>query len=259
MTLRLTETELEGPLPTLCDEDAALLDAVLAAREAHGVSPWVGPKRRPPGPLPTHDPARLERLDRLMALLDTAAAPDESATPPADLAQRAMERVREARQRERFAQQVEMLSAGPRGMGISFRQFAAAAAVFLLAATLLLPVLAQNLAEARRVACLNNLGTLGEGLGQYAAANAGFMPRLSLADLFPSLTTSDDEDAPRRAMPRLDLRDGDPATTVGRNIQHVYLLVRGGFTPASALTCPGEGGSGRSCRRRRDFRGRGFR
>lgn len=195
---------------TLSPADGDALDAILEAR-ARGLDR---------GPLPPGSADRAERIERLLGLLDRYPA-DE---PAEDLTQRTMDRVRQARQRERFAQQVQMLT-GPRsGLGVGWRQIAAAAAVFIIGFSLLLPVMQRTRTESQRLMGASNLAAASVGLGQYAMDNNDALPR-------------------RRVAPgAVWWNVGQPITgddqVVNSNSAHLYLLVRQGYVEPETLSHP---------------------
>jgi hypothetical protein len=187
----------------LSEADAQALDAALAA--GHGAD---------------ETDERQAQVRRLLSLLDHCHA-DE---PSEDLVAQTIARAQNVRQQERFAQQVQMLGGSAGSIGVSWRQILAAAAVFLLGLSLLMPVLERQQRESRRVACASNLGVAGQSMQQYAAAH-------------------------NQAMPRGPVRPGDFWWNVGQpaagenepirsNSAHLYILVRSRFLDADILTCP---------------------
>lgn len=207
------------PAP-LCEADGATLDALLVARAAgHEASA---------APLPSGLSERRAGVADVLALLDrdgpTAGHVADEA--PADLADRTMDAVRAARQRERFAQQIDMLREGPRSAGVSLRQIFSAAAILLLGATLLLPMLERSRANGLQQACLSNLFVAGQAFGQYAADHAGVFPRAASTPGASWWNVG----RPDAVMP-----DG----TVRSNSAHLFLLVRGGYVSPDKLACRG--------------------
>jgi len=167
----------------LCDQDADVLDALVAARA-------LGADQ---GPMPPDSAQRLEKLQGVLNLLDATDFGDadqglshnEMMTPPADLASRTIENARTKsreqakaeEQRKRFAEQVEMLTGPSHGLGLSFRQLASAAAVFIVSISLLLPILANIQNSQEQALCEVNLAGLGAAIGSYAQAHDGQLPR----------------------------------------------------------------------------------
>ena len=193
----------------LVEADSQALEAVLTAR-AQG-SDFVAS---------TGDRRRVAAAADLLRVLDQ----DAPADPPDDLVARTLARVQDARQRERFAQQVEMLAAPRRTAGVSWRQLVSAAAIFLIATSLLLPVLERNQTEAQRVIGAGNLSSAGIALQQYAQ----------------------DHD---QKLPQLNARPGDTWLNVGQlfredepvtsNSAHLYVLIKNNYLTADQLACPG--------------------
>ena len=84
--------------------------------------------------------------------------------------------VQEARQRQRFAQQVEALTGGSSGRFLG-ADLLAVAAMMLIGASLLLPVLNRMRADARQAACAGNLAVAGTAFGRYATDHGHTLPR----------------------------------------------------------------------------------
>lgn len=198
----------------LSDRDAAIVDAILGSR-ATGM----------PAPLAPDQAERAARITAILSLLE--ADPVEPA--PADLTARTMQRVRQHRQQQRFAAQAQMLGE-ERGRGFGFGmqwgQFFSAAAIVTVAMSMLFPVLARNQADARQVACANNLAAAGLAFGQYAAANNDVLPRLPVKPGSvwwnvgqPNGTSEDDP-------------------TVHSNSAHLFVLIATGHADARTLWCP---------------------
>ncbi|MEE9404318.1 MAG: hypothetical protein V3V20_05465 [Algisphaera sp.] len=142
------------------------------------------------------------------------------------LVQRTLAAVSAQRQRERFAAQVALVGAAPTGRGLSasWRQVAAAAAVFVVGFSLLMPAINRNRDASQRASCANNLATAGMQLGAYAADHQGALPRGPVGDSW--------------------IRTGQPdaVTADGRfqsNSAHLYLLIRGDYLAPDYLACAG--------------------
>ncbi|MEM6393606.1 MAG: hypothetical protein AAF797_12600 [Planctomycetota bacterium] len=202
---------------SLHPDDAAILDARIAARAA-GQST---------GPLPPGSADRAPRVDAVLALLDQAQSAEPA--PADDLAQRTLDQVLQDRQRLRFAQQVDLFRQPNRGLGISLRQLLSAAAILLIGASLLLPVLSRSQADAARRACLTNLGALGQAFSSYAASNKDQLPR-------------------HRTTPGSDwyhvgheFNRSAPNATVRSNTANLFILAHDGYTTLNTLACPSYG------------------
>jgi len=195
---------------TLSDADAAVLDAILEAR-ARGASA---------GPLPPGSAERAERVGQVLTLLD-AADVDEA---PADLTERTMEAVVAARQRQRFARQVEMLAEPRRSIGVSWRRAAAVAAVFLIAFSLVAPVLDQNKKHGQQLADRAALMTAGSAFQRYAVDHDGMMPRGQTS-----------AGTPWNAVGSPNVQ---PIGPIRSNSAHLYILVRDRYLTADQLASP---------------------
>lgn len=213
-----SDTSAEQPVVrSLCPADAEALDALIAARA-------LG---RELGPMPPGSAERTERLAALLRLLEPEAAADAPDDHRA-CAEQAVAAITAARQRERFAQQVQMLASPRRGLGVSFGQIAATAAVFLVGISLLIPTLERNRAESRRIACQGNLAQAGMALGSYAADHGGVLPRGPVQ--------------PGEVWWNVGQNAGNRNTAAGHawhsNSAHLYILVRQGYISADRLACP---------------------
>jgi len=94
------------------------------------------------------------------------------------------------------------------------------AAVMLLAASILLPVLSSVRSEARKALCQSNLTRVAEALGIYAGANDSSLPMATAG--FGGRPWIDVGSSPERS-----------------NSANLYVLVRNHFSPLSDLACPG--------------------
>lgn len=213
------------PARTLCEPDGRALDALLSAR-AEG---------RDHGPMPPGLGDRTDKLAGLLGLLER----NTPADPPKDLIARTMQAVLDQRQRKRFADQVQMLSAPPgsapgsytgasngmgRSLGLDWRQLATAAAVFVIASSLLLPVMERQQSDARRIVGQAHMGTTGQALASYASENLGQMPRRAIkpGELW------------------WDVGQPQPADSrvVRSNSSHLFKLFNEGFVGIEDLICP---------------------
>lgn len=194
----------------LCEDDGRALDALLEARAS-------GADR---GPMPAGLGERTDRVHSLLSLLDA----DAVGAPPADLTSRTLEAIRAQQQRQRFNEQVQMLAGPRRSLDVDWRQVMTAAAVFILGAALLMPVMDRQQADSRRIAGAANLGGAGRAISSYAADNRGQMPR---GEIRPGSVWWD---------------VGRPESVNGRyvnsNSAHLYRLINLGYTNAATLTCP---------------------
>lgn len=200
------------PISGLDERDAAVLDAIVAAR-ARGAAT---------GPLPPDSAARAQTIARLLDVIEQ----DPIEPAPDDLTARTLARVQAIRQQRRFAEQVEMLREPRRSVGVDWRQLVSAAAIFLVACSLVMPVLSRTRADARRIACAGNLATAGSAFGAYAADFAGMLPRGAVK--------------PGAVWWNVGQTNGqtDDGEIVTSNSAHLFLLVRHRYTDAQSLACP---------------------
>jgi hypothetical protein len=202
--------QVDPPIHSLCEADGQALDALLVARAG-------GADR---GPMPAGLGERTDVVSGLLGLLDQ----DEVADPQADLTARTLSAIRSREQRKRFTEQVQMLAEPRRTLGVDWRQLATAAAVFLIGASLLIPVMARQQADSRRVAGASNMSYAGQAIGSYAVDNEGQMPR---GDIRPGTVWWE---------------VGQPQAVnsqyVHSNSAHLYRLVRKGYIKPELLTCP---------------------
>lgn len=194
---------------SLCEADGEALDAIMDAR-ATGADV---------GPVPANCAQRAECLRGMLGLLEL----DQAPAPPDDLAVNTLERIRAQQQRQRFASQVQMLSEPRRTLGVAWHQVAAAAAVFIIGASLLMPVMERQRADSRRVAGAANLAMAGQAFNSYAADNLGKMPR-------------------GEVQPGSVWWDVGQTQAAGQGLRsnsaHLFLLIRQGYAKPKDLACP---------------------
>jgi hypothetical protein len=164
------------------------------------------------------DPQRKERLLKLLGVLSRL----PTAEPPADLASRTIERVRESRQRERFATQIAALA--PPTNAFRMGDLLSVAAAILIAASLAVPLLARNQDQARQLACASHQAMAGRAVGQYAMANDQALPRGPFKQ----------NSAWFHVGTNPDTSDG----TFRSNSAHFRILIRGRFLHPNTLNCP---------------------
>jgi hypothetical protein len=204
--------------PVLCDEDGLLLEALIEARaKGHDTTPVLA-----------DDVERFEKLRGVLSLLDqdTHAGAEQSEASVLNRVQSTLEAIERSRQRDRFAQQIDMMRLAPpaRGIGVSWRQVVGAAAVFLLAVSVILPTIDRTRAEANRAACLGNLATAGQAIGNYAADFAGMLPRGKSVPGSPWWNVGRPDAV-------------DRAGNVYSNSAHLYRLVNTRYIDADKLAC----------------------
>ncbi len=199
--------------------DGQVLDAILGngalgrlerRSEAQEGDAWSGQDRR-----------RVEKVCQVVSLLDWYGTD----VVPEDLVERTLARIHEARQRQRFAQQVQVLGDGS---GSAYNRFQwgellTVAAVILIGASLLWPVLDRVRGDARRVACSGNLAVAGQAIDRYAHDHDRLLPR---GHVKPGAVWWNVGGASNA--------DGQ----VHSNSAHLYILVRSRYIDAVTLACP---------------------
>ena len=212
---------------SLCSADADALDRVI---ESLANQPFSSPDSpfsisyadagellQTPDPSPQETDPRVQRVCRLMSLIQHCACE----SPPSDLTQRTIARIAHQRQRQRFAQQIQSLAGPP--SRFQWRELLTVAAVLMIGLSLLWPMMVRSRAQARKVACANNLTAAGAGMARYAADH-------------------------RNTLPRGQVKPGtqwwnvgqEPATdgTLNSNSAHLFILVRRQYVSPQILACP---------------------
>ncbi len=214
-----------GPIHRLCELDGQALDALLAAMASEtggagetGKAGTIGGIER--GPVSAGLGERCEKVRELLALLEQDPAQD----PAGDLTARTLEAIRAHEQRQRFSQQVQMLAEPRRTIGVNWHQLVTAAAVFIIGASLLMPVMERQKADSYRITGAANMGLAGQAMASYAADNQGQMPRGNT----------------RPGMIWWNVGQAPAASNQGArsNSAHLYRLVRNGYISAAELSCP---------------------
>lgn len=205
-----SDTPTDPPIHSISEADGQALEALLAARLTGATH----------GPIPAGLSERTDRLTNLLSLLDQDVALD----PPADLTARTLAAIHHHEQRQRFTAQVQMLSEPRRTLGVNWRQLLTAAAVFILGASLLIPVMERQQADSRRFAGAANMGMTGQAIASYAADNQGQMPR---GDVRPGMVWTEVGQPQAPNTPYLR-----------SNSAHLYRLIQKGYAKPQHLTCP---------------------
>lgn len=205
-----TSDSPDTPIRALCEQDGQALDALLAARAtgADGAA----------GPIPSGLGERTDKVSALLGLLEQ----DPVIDPPADLTARTLAAIRAQEQRKRFSAQVQMLAEPRRTIGIAWHQIFTAAAVFIIGTSLLIPVMDRQQADSRKMAGLNNLGRVGQAMGEYATDNLGQMPRGHV----------------KPGMSWWNVGQSTSHNTENSNSAHLYRLVSNDYLQLADLTCP---------------------
>lgn len=199
---------------TLCDADAAVLDALLEAR-ARGVS--AGCEPMPPG-----SAGRAERMAGLLRVL-AGDRPAGAATEAHldDLTAQVMAVVADRRLRRAFVDPAEIAGIGSGGGAVAWRQVLTAAAVFVVGLSLLLPVLSNNRSRVQQTVCASGLSDLGAGFARYAADHRGRLPRYEVAPQTPWWRVG----------------QADSAASVQSNSANLFLLAREGYVDPGQMNC----------------------
>ena len=202
----------EPEIVHLSEKDGEVLNSILAARATDsGLVPTIAGSRD-----------RVVAMQQLLECLD-----DDPAPPPTDLVQRTLARVEEARQQHRFTEQVQMLAEPRRTIGIGWRQLIAAASIFLIAASLLIPALEHNRDQAHQIVGASHLGSAGIAFQSYADDFNQRLPQLAV----------------RPGEKWVHIGQTTPSANANRpvnsNTAHLYLLIRRGYTTPEQLACPG--------------------
>ena len=207
MNLQIHKTD-NPKITHLCEADGEALDAILAARATD--SAFVAATADQTG--------RVAKAEALLGILDQ----DPVDAPPADLTRRTLAKVRENQQRQRFAQQVQMLAEPRQTIGVGWRQLVAAASIFLIAASLLIPVLDRNRSEAQRVVGAARLGSTGIAIQKYGQDHDQLLPQREHGDVWLNIGQPvQNEDQP-----------------VNSNSAHLYVLVRARYIDPENLDSP---------------------
>jgi len=201
---------------SLCPDDCLALDAIL---ENGSLRITTGQETGPD--LPNAEARALQRAVKIQAL---GSLLDRSGheTVPHDLVTRTLESVREAQQKRRFAQQVQALGVS-RPARFQWGELMTVAAVLLIAASLIWPVMERVRSDARRVACANNLAIAGQAFGRYASDHGGVMPR--------------GKTKPGTIWWNVGARS-QPDGLIHSNSAHLYILVRAKYINPDWLRCP---------------------
>lgn len=186
----------------LTDLDAAAVDAALECL-------WEGQS------LPQNSD-RARKVGELFDLLSQC--PVEN--PPADLAARTLARIDTY---ELSARRLQAEQDAPRPIPFRWSELAALAAIVLIAASVIWPVLEHTRSGAREAVCRSNLGDAGVAINQYALDHRGMLPRGQVLPGTPWFQVgqqfSDDH--------------------VVSNSANLFLLARNQYIDPARLACPG--------------------
>lgn len=180
------------------DDEAALESWIMHGYDASRVAPSLRERAR-----------RHERL----ANLATSASVDADGS----IVDRTLARIQ--RFEDETSEARRLPAARRRGLGVRLADLASVAAVVLIGAGLVLPVLSAVREQARRAACLTNLGSTASAMSSYAHSNR---------DSLPMATAS--------------LGGGhwwDVGSPRSSNSANLYTLARDGYVTLATLACPG--------------------
>ena len=195
----------------LTPEDGKAVDALIESQA-------LGPRLSSPDEAGAADPQRAEAVASVLRLIGRCPAAD----PPDDLVRRTLGRIR---QHQAVDPDVARLHAQGRGVDtpIRIREILAVAAMLVIGASVILPVLAKTRGDAMRVACRANMATVGKAFAQYAADYAGAMPRGRIVP---------DSNWYHVGWTRFDWQP------IKANSANLYLLARGRYVEPATLACP---------------------
>ncbi len=187
---------------------------MLGGPSAEGVDAHFGARA-------SSDAERRARAAAVCSLLDAgldAPTPEERDSLIATTLARIQSEIESSQRQFRLSPTEESLAAAPRGL-IRFSDLGSIAAIFLVAAAVLWPMLLNIREQAREAQCAANLGRAALGFTLYAADHKGELPRAEASLL------------------------GGSWWNVGRDSRshsaNLYRLVTGGYASLSDLSCPG--------------------
>lgn len=206
---------------SLCPEDAAVVDALFAARQ-------VGADALSTGPIPAGSADRAQAVRGLFALLDRAPA----GSPHRPLAQLTIDHIAAYEESNAGLRLVGDNAAYASGsnrlvMGVGIRRLASVAALLAISLSVLLPVLNKSRSDAQALACQDNLRQAGQGLASYSMSHDDKLPQ-DAANTF-SLLSRFADDANQQSTTDAAL----PASQI-----NLFLLPKQGYASADALACP---------------------
>lgn len=186
-------------------------EPLLSSADADALDSWImshGDLSRVPSPMRERAGVH-EALRALVTQTSVMAGSDRD-----DLIERTLARVDGA-----IEDQSERMRFGTR-RGLRLADIISVAAVLLLGASVMLPVLSSVRSEARKSLCAANLGRVAEAMGIYAGSNNSSLPMATAG--FGGGSWIDVGSRPERS-----------------NSANLYMLVRGRYTSLADLACPG--------------------
>ncbi len=194
----------QGVTVHLCEADAAAVDALVESGFDLAA-------------VPAGEQARGRKVLALLGTLDHLEAPSTGDL----LAARTMQSIQRHIEQQRLGQQIDRLSSMP-GSGLSLRELVAVAAMFLIAVSLMWPLLGSARSAARQAACSANMGFTGQVMSTYAADYNSAMPAAAVHLGDPWWLTNKFN------------TDG----TALSNSAHLFLLARTDRIRIDVLSCP---------------------
>lgn len=185
----------------------AVSEAELCESDRRAIDAWLDRHADLPEPLR----GRVAQLERVGALL-RAGESEARGEHLIESTLRSVMAVTHASRRDRLAE-----PASGRRSPLRWREIVSTVAVFMLFASVAMPLLAQARERSRREVCTANLGALGRALASYAMDHKGELPRLAEQAQGPWWNV------------------GSQAS----NSANLFSLARGKYVPLRATACPG--------------------
>ncbi len=192
------------PVRHLSDADAEAVDRFIEARAEHGAEQ----KSKPGGGVSSD---RLGKVEDLFGILDNCPADD----PPDSLLESTLSHIAKFEAQSRLTDQ---RPAAGNPIPFRFRELIALAAVLLLCASVLWPVLERSRNDARELTCRANLQSTSSAFARYAADHNDFLPRGAVE--------------PNGSWYKVGQQTDES------NSAHLYLLVRQNYLQVAMLNCP---------------------
>ncbi|GAB4383664.1 MAG: hypothetical protein Kow0022_04070 [Phycisphaerales bacterium] len=220
--LGLLDAPSEAMDPSLVERTVGLLrvrtshadaGAVLSQPDADALESWMM-SRQDLARVPSAVRERAKIHESLRALVAETAVHASAGRSKSELIEATLRRVQDA-----IDQQADRMRVEPRRT-LRLADVISVAAVLLLGASILLPVLGTMRSQARRSMCESNLSRVAQALGIYAGSNDSALPMATAG--FGGGTWIDVGTAPERS-----------------NSANLYVLVRGRYVPLADLACPG--------------------
>lgn len=202
---RTAESRVTGGDAALSEDDEAALESwIMHGYDASRVAPSLRERAR--------------RLERLAALATAGGVPSDPSLADPTLVDRTVAHI--AQFEEAASESMRLPAARRRGLAVRFADLVSVAAVVLIGAGVIFPVLTAVREQGRRTMCQSNLGSTALAMSTYAGANRDSMP----------ITTA-------------GLGGGGHWWDVGQpthsNSANLYTLARDKYETLQTLACPG--------------------